>query len=887
MPRFPHKLLLALLLIALPAFSQTAPEPGISHALAQSRAARLSNLHYTLAFTLVAKAPAIAASETLTFTDSSPQDLALDFRDGNLLTAKLNGAPIAVTLTNGHLILPAAALRQGPNTLATTFTANIAPSGKAITRYLDKDDGNEYLYTLFVPMDADMAFPCFDQPDLKATFKLTVDHPANWTIIGNTSPFLTSSTESTFPETKPISTYLFAFAAGPFAKIPGKSAGEPAVYVRQSQLAKAQAEAPEVQSIAEQGIAWLSDYFAQPFPFPKYDLVLIPGFPFGGMEHAGATFLNEDGVLFRSTPTQADFFKRDILVLHETTHQWFGDLVTMRWFDDLWLKEGFAQYMAYKAMADLKPATNPWKHFNEDIKPLAYAIDETEGTTPIFQDIPNLKDAKSAYGAIVYQKAPAILKQLEFRIGNDNFRSGLRFYLKQHAYSNATWPDLIQAFEQAGAKDLKAWADAWITHRGMPEITAEFSCNGDRLQTIKLHQRDVLGTDAVWPLSNEILLSLPPQPKSVKSLDLTYQSEPIRADWDESTIQIHASHTACPNYIFANFNDQAYGRFLLNASSQAAVVRTFTARTTTASGAPGLASETWVSTTPQDPLLTTQLWTALWDNVRTAHASPADYTTLALKTLPTEPDESLNRIQGARITQSLHDYLGPKSREALQSRAEQVVQDRMLHAPTLNLRIVNFRTFTTLAETRPAIDQLKRLLEDPNAQIPGLTLQPRDRWDILAHLAQQGEPHTADLLSTEQSAHHTGEDQKYAYAAQAAIPNAETKAQYFADYTSTKIQEDWLTQSLRPFNSYNQQALTLPYLKQSLDLLPQIKANRKIFFLGAWLSAFLDGQSTPEAQAIVNHWLTQSDIDPDLRRKVLENKDALDRAVLIRRTYPN
>ena len=183
-------------------------------------------------------------------------------------------------------------------------------------------------------------------------------------------------------------------------------------------------------------------------------------------------------------------------------------------------------------------------------------------------------------------------------------------------------------------------------------------------------------------------------------------------------------------------------------------------------------------------------------------------------------------------------------------------------------------------------DELKRLLEDPNAQIPGLTLQPRDRWDILTHLAQQGEPHTADLFSSESAAHHTGEDQKYAYAAQAAIPHPATKAQYFADYQSTSIQEDWLTQSLRPFSSYNQQTLTLPYLRQSLDLLPQIKANRKIFFLGAWLSAFLDGQSTPEAQTIVNQWLQGKEIDPDLRLKVLENKDALDRTVLIRRTYP-
>ena len=238
-------------------------------------------------------------------------------------------------------------------------------------------------------------------------------------------PLAADDGHTRFAETRPISTYLFAFAAGRFSAVRSKNASEPTLYVRKSQLARAVEEAPQVQQMAARGIAYLSEYFAQPFPFPKYDLVLIPGFPFGGMEHAGETFLNEDGVLFRSTPTQSDYFRRNILVLHETCHQWFGDMVTMRWFDDLWLKEGFAQYMAYKALEQLDPGSNPWKHFYEDIKPLAYGIDETQGTTPIFQNIANLKDAKSAYGAIVYEKAPAVLKQLNYFLDEDNFRQGL------------------------------------------------------------------------------------------------------------------------------------------------------------------------------------------------------------------------------------------------------------------------------------------------------------------------------------------------------------------------------------------------------------------------------------------------------------------------------
>ena len=849
------------------------PEAGVSHPLALARAARLSDLAYTLSYTLTAATSSVQASETATFGDTGTGDLAIDFRDGTLLSASLNGHVLPVGLVNGHLVLPAALLQHGPNRLLTTFTVNTAPAGKAITRYTDKDDGSEYLYTLFVPADADMAFPCFDQPDLKARFTLTITAPGNWQVVANASGehvmrqelSLSGPVTVAFPQTSPISTYLFAFAAGPFARIPGKP-GEPDLYVRKSQLAKAQKEAPEVQGITKQGIAWLSAYFAQPFPFSKYDLVLIPGFPFGGMEHAGATFLNEDGVLFRSTPTASDYFRRDILVLHETTHQWFGDLVTMRWFDDLWLKEGFAQYMAYKAMAALKPETDPWKHFNEDIKPLAYAIDETQGTTPIFQSIPNLIDAKSAYGAIVYQKAPAVLKQLDYRLGDDVFRHGLRLYLKQHAYANATWPDLIHAFTEAGGKDVQPWADAWITRRGMPQVDTAFTCAAGRLTSLTLTQHDILPDGYLWPITNEVLLS-----NAGRLTD-------TRVEWATASTRVpYPAGQPCPDAVFANHHDQAYGRFLLDPVSASAVAKALTPASVPAAPAGAIVA---------DPFLRSQLWTAMWENVRTARQPPSFYATLALQTLPIESDEALSRIQGARIGECLRRYLGPTTRKVLLVKAERTVADRMEQAPTLGLRIVNFRTFVSIAESYQALSLIKQMLSG-RLTIPDLTFQRLDRWNMIGRLIAQAEPEAQVALDAERAGDPSGEAQKYAYAALAGSPDAASKARYFADYQGTKIQEDWLTQSLRAFNSTNQQALTLPYLRPSLDLLPDIKRNRKIFFLGAWLSAFLDGQTTPEAQAIVDAWLKQPGIDPDLRRKVLENKDALDRTVLIRRAFPD
>ena len=838
-----------------------AEEPGVSHQLAVARAARLSNVRYALAFTLQPHVAAVEAHETLSFDDRGAGDLALDYRDGSIASATLNGKPIATALENGHLLLPAAALVRGSNALQLDFTSLAGAAGKAITQYEDRDDGNEYVYTLFVPMDASMAFPCFDQPDLKAKFALQVTAPAEWRVIANTASIsvtkMGTNAVSTFPETRPISTYLFAFTAGPWVNV-HPTPGAPGVYVRESQAARAATEVPQVQQMATRGIAYLVDYFQQPFPFPKYDFVLIPGFPFGGMEHAGATFLNEDGVLFRTAPTESDRFRRNILVLHETTHQWFGDLVTMRWFDDLWLKEGFAQYMAYKALAQLAPAQQPWKHFYEDIKPLAYGIDETQGTTPIFQVIPNLKDAKSAYGAIVYQKAPAMLKQLNFFLGEENFRDGLRMYLKQHAYANAQWSDLVGAFEKTGNKDVQAWAKAWILQRGMPQVETSFQCAGGRIKDLTLMQRDVLPDGFVWPISNEVLISG------------SSASSTVRVDWNTKTHVVReAVGRPCPNYVFANADDFAYGRFLLDPASGKFVA--------------GAAANASLGATP---LERTMLWGALWENVHVAKSPPRGYVELALHALPGEQDESLARIQGNRITTSLHAYMSDQGRAAYVPKVEAMTADRMLHAPTLNLRIVSFRTLSGIAETPQALAQLKALL-DGSLQVPGMPLKPLDRWNLIGHLIAMNDPDAAALFAAEKTKDHSGEGQKYAYAFEAGTPSADLKARYFNEYLhSTTRQEDWITQSLRPFNSWNQTVLTGPYLTRALDAIAEIKQRRKIFFLGAWLGAFIDGQHSPEAQATVHAWLASSQLDPDLRLKVLEVSDALDRTVMIRRRFP-
>ncbi len=838
----------------------TAPD-GIPRQLARERASRVSNVRYQISFDLAPHATTTKGNELIQFVLRDAGPLLLDFRDGKLEKISANGVQIAPTLDNGHIELPASALHIGENTVQIEFISNIAPAGKPLTHFEDRDDGSEYIYTLFVPMDASMAFPCFDQPDIKGRFQLAVVAPREWTVISNSTVKQSSDADearrrTAFDETRPISTYLFAFAAGPFQRV-HDTAGLPGLYVRKSQIQRAQSEAPEVQQIAAQGIAYLSSYFAQPFPFPKYDMVLIPGFAYGGMEHAGATFLREESVLFRTAPTHLDHLGRDILVLHELTHQWFGDLVTMRWFDDLWLKEGFAQYMAYQALATLKPDDNIWKRFYETIKPGAYEIDSTQGTTPIYQDIPNLKDAKSAYGAIVYSKAPGVLKQLAFLLGAEHFRDGLRVYLKDHAYSNAEWSDLVHAFEQVSAKPLNKWADMWIRTRGMPEVDVSWSCNSDRLDQISLAQHDVLGTSAVWPIATQLLLVFPDGQSSRMRVDLGTAS---------AAVPLHGD-AHCPSFIFANDQDFAYGRFLLDARSQSYVLENLGG--------------------VHDIFTRTLLLGALWESVREAKLEPRAYIDLSSGLLPNENDPALLQTLLSTSTAALHRYVSDKNRMELAPRFETMAASRMLDAKDQDLRILWYRGLRTVAETPEGLGKLKSLLNG-QLSIPGVMLRPLDRWTMVTTLIALNDPDAASIFEAEKKRDPSGDGQKYAYVAEAARPDAQEKQKYFDEYLHDRLrEEDWIQLSLRSFNYWNQSSLTQPYLKPALDALPQIKRDRKIFFLVDWLDAFIEGQQSAAAQAEVHDYLRTVSLEPDLRLKILQAVDELDRTVKIRERFPD
>jgi len=439
-------------------------DPGVPLPLARWRERHYRAPRYDLAFHLRAGARSVTGMLRLEVTlPRAAVDLVLDWRGGPVRDVLVNGLPAAVRQQRDHLVVPRRAVKRGRNVLQLAFSAPIR-AGAPLRRYRDARDGAEYLYTLLVPADASALFPCFDQPGLKGRFRLALELPAGWRAVANAPALEERRGLARFAETGPISTYLFAFAAGPFRVVTRK--GEPVrLFVRRSRLAGARAVATELLRLNRAAMDRFARICGHRFPFAKYDLVLIPGFHYGGMEHAGATFLREDRILLRRPASRHARRRRALLVLHETAHQWMGNLVTMRWFDDLWLKEGFANYLAYGALQALAPGFDGGRAWAE-LADAGRRAAAKPGAPALHVPLANLSAARSVYTDIVYCTAPVLLRCAESEFGVAHFREAVRAYVRRHAWAAADWRDLVRAFERSTGRDLQAWARRRILRPG-------------------------------------------------------------------------------------------------------------------------------------------------------------------------------------------------------------------------------------------------------------------------------------------------------------------------------------------------------------------------------------------------------------------------------------
>jgi len=476
----------------------TLPSPGVARALARERSARLSGLRYAVRLDIPAavRAP-IAGEETIRFRlGEAGSALALDFQqDSSAVRAlEVNGRAVGYRVGNGHILLSARSLRPGENSVHIRFVAGDAPLNR----------NPDYLYTLFVPARASLALPVFDQPDLKGRFALTLELPAAWRSVAN-GPELTRTVRGDrqtvrFAETKPLPTYLFAFVAGAWQVETAVRDGRTIrLFHRETDAAKVARNREAIFGLVARSLRSMEKYTGIPYPFPKYDLVLVPSFQFGGMEHPGQILYNASSLMLDETATQNQELARASVIAHETAHMWFGDLVTMRWFDDVWMKEVFANFMAAKIVNPSFPAVNHELRFLLAHYPAAYAVDRSAGTHPIRQRLENLNEAGQLYGAIIYEKAPIVMRMLEELVGPATFRRGVDEYLRAHEYGNASWPDLIDVLDRlAPTHHLKPWSHVWVEEAGRPTlrvaVAASAGAGGRRVvQRVTLSQSDPTG----------------------------------------------------------------------------------------------------------------------------------------------------------------------------------------------------------------------------------------------------------------------------------------------------------------------------------------------------------------------------------------------------------
>jgi len=832
------------------------PGPGIPRTLAEERARRIGDLRYDLHFSIPAEQTSpVTGRVAITFvlTDST-RPLALDFAPPNSVRSVRAGTrPIAPLSVRDHIVIPAADLRDGRNEIVVEFVAGDA----ALNR------NPEFLYTLFVPARAHLTFPVFDQPDLKARWTLGLDVPAGWQAIANGAETGRREVDGrlhlAFAETEPLSTYLFAFAAGRFSTEIAERGGRTfRMLHRETDAAKVARNRDAVFDLHASALAWLERYTGIPYPWGKFDFLLVPSFQFGGMEHPGAIFYNAATLLLDPSATQNQKLGRASLIAHETAHMWFGDLVTMRWFNDVWMKEVFANFMAAKIVNPSFPEINHDLRFVLAHYPSAYEIDRTMGTNAIRQPLDNLNEAGSLYGAIIYQKAPIVMRQLEGILGEAAFREGLQQYLRVHRFANATWTDLIALMDERTPEDLAAWSRAWVEEAGRPIITTEMRIDNGRITSLAFVQRDPFARRGlVWNQRLQVTLGLPDGLRTF----------PVRITGARVDVS-EARGLPAPRFVLPSGQGVGYGSFELDPASLRYLVTELPAI--------------------DDPLTRGAAWITLWEQMLDRRTPASFVVDLALGALPRETDEqNLQRILGY-TRQAYWTFLEAPDRSRIAPRLEQILKDGLAAAQTSSLKSAWFSALRDVAVTEATVAWLERVWRRTES-VPGLTLAEPDYIALALELAVREPPAWRQILDDQLTRiENPDRRDRFAYVRPALSADQGVRDAFFEGLSdvAARRREAWVLESLSYLHHPLRAAVSEKYIPRSLAMLREIQRTGDIFFPKRWMDATLGGHRSATSARMVSHFLAELPQDyPDrLRRVILSSSDNVFRASGVERS---
>jgi aminopeptidase N len=847
--------LLFFLLLTSHAFAQKimeeiAIEPGVSLPLATSRKAILSNIQYQLHFDIPAdKNLPIAAKAQLTFNlKNVKQQLQLDFKQNAAQVKQLvvNGKSIAIQLKEEHLLIPAQYLRQNANTIEIEFIAG----SESLNRNPD------YLYALFVPDHARSAFPCFDQPDLKAKFLLSLTVPKGWHALANGALKDSVSTDQhttyAFANSDLLPTYLFSFTAGKYLSVK-QNIGHRKLELlhRETDQTKIKLSTDSIFQAHADALNFLETYTGIRYPFQKIGFVAIPDFQFGGMEHPGVVHYKASSLFLDEGATKDQFISRSTLISHETAHMWFGDLVTMKWFNDVWMKEVFANFMADKVTEKLMGEATFNLKFLQDHYPAAYGVDRTLGANPIRQQLDNLQDAGSMYGNIIYHKAPIMMRQLELLMGSANFQKGIQDYLKQYAYGNATWNDLIRILSKYTVANLQEWNKVWVNLSGRPIFNYHIAYQGNTISNFTINHQAEFGTDHIWP--------------QVFTITLIYANtqKQLRVNMNQKEISItEAKGMGRPLYVLFNADAMGYGLFPVDKAMGEAMFQL------------------------EKPLQRATAYINAYENMLAGKTySPMELLALFAEGIGVEKNEMNLKMLTGYLNAVYWNFISPSDRLNVSKALESSLWTAMTQESLTNNKKILFKTYQEIYLSSTAGENIYRIWETQQAPI-GMRLTEDDYTSLAFTLALKSDTPTNVLVKQRDRIVNQERKNRLTFLMPALSTDVQERNRFFESLADRKnrSKEAWVSNGLAYLNHPLRQQTAVAYLPKSLALVAEIQQTGDIFFPQSWLSAvFGSYQSAAAYQIVVEFLKANPNYNPKLKGKILQATDNLYRAQQILR----
>lgn len=670
----------------------TQTTPRLTMEEAQWRKSKLSSIRYETLISLYEKSKSYSGSVTLFFKlVDNQRDIPLDFREGKVKRLFINKIEVKnVIHQGGKIILTKDLLKPGENKIAVDFDQNYSNSGVGLHKFVDPIDQNEYSYTQLEAYDGNRFFPMFDQPDLKSTFSLTVTAPKDWEVVS------TSKVRETLKdtnvrrrwifETSPrMSSYLLSLIAGPYFVWKSQYKDIPLRLLARKTL-KQYVPSTELFQLTQNGFAFYEKYFNYPYPFKKYDQIFVPEFSSEAMENIAAVTFTEDYIK-RGKATRDERLLVANTLLHEMAHMWFGNLVTMKWWNDLWLNESFASYMASLALAKSTQFEEAWLDFH-DFKQWAYKEDQLITTHPIEAHIPSTEEAFSNFDGITYAKGASVLKQLAYYIGEEHFQKGVQKYFKKHEYENTDLNDFISALSEASKKNLQYWSELWLRQSGIDRISAKLNCDGDKLEDISL----TIESDQTLKPHKVQVGFIYGDPKNLR----VTKTRDVLLSEAKTTIK---EDGPCPQLVYANLNDYDYVKVILD-SDAVQILK---------NGIGGI----------QDDQLRLMLWNDLWAMVLDQKLSLAEYTEITKQNWDNEKNQKiLNQIARTMVDSSSSVvFFWPASTPAeIEKRSELVrslenqIFANLQKSKSVDLKLYWFDTFVRSVETLEGQQKLAEIL---------------------------------------------------------------------------------------------------------------------------------------------------------------------------------